>query len=43
MERTTEVKKAIEYLKSIWGDYGRHQRAVEVLIAYIEKLEAECR
>ena len=39
--RTEEVKRAIDYLLGIWGDYGRHERAVEVLIAYIENLENE--
>lgn len=41
MMRTEEVKRAIDYLLGIWGDYGRHERAVEVLIAYIENLENE--
>lgn len=41
MMRTEEVKRAINYLLGIWGDYGRHKRAVEVLIAYIENLENE--
>ena len=41
MKRPTEVSRAIDYLKGIWGDYGRHKKYTETVVAYIKQLEKQ--
>lgn len=40
-KRPDSVNEAIRYLESIWGDYGRHEREVKILVDYIYLLEEE--
>ena len=41
MSRPKEVSRAIDYLKGIWGDYGRHKRYTNTVVEYIEQLEKQ--
>ena len=39
MKRPEKVEDAMVYLKSIWGDYGRHEDYTNALCDYVEELE----